>query len=91
MPTQILAELLKAEGYDRNGYRSSLGPSHNIALFDLYVADLIPCLLFSVKDISFKFEQVPNSYRVKDHIGNKEAGGPLINTTRQVAYRSGIC
>ncbi|MDI6753247.1 MAG: RES family NAD+ phosphorylase [Thermodesulfobacteriota bacterium] len=75
VPTQILAELFKAEGYDGIGYRSSLGPGHNIALFDLDVADLIACLLFEVKDISFKFEQRPNSYQVKDHIGNKDPGG----------------
>jgi hypothetical protein len=63
VPTQILAELFKSEGYDGVGYRSSLGPGHNVALFDLDAADLIVCLLFEVKDISFKFEQAGNPYR----------------------------
>jgi hypothetical protein len=64
MPTQILAELFKAEGYDGIGYRSSLGSGHNVALFDLDVANLVICLLFEVKDISFKFEQLPYSYQM---------------------------
>jgi hypothetical protein len=66
VPTQILAELFKAEGYDGVAYGSSLGPRHNVALFDLDAADLIGRVLFKVKDISFKFEQ--ESSWVKDRI-----------------------
>src|SRR5208337_4985358 len=41
IPTQILAEFFKKNGFDGIAYRSSLGKGHNIALFDLNAADLI--------------------------------------------------
>lgn len=59
VPTQILAELFKAEGFDGLGYRSSLGPGHNIGLFDLDAVDVIAdsLKLFEVKALNYKFEQ----------------------------------
>ncbi|MGA2434619.1 MAG: RES family NAD+ phosphorylase [Bryobacteraceae bacterium] len=38
--TQFLAELFRYNGFDGVAYRSSFGPGHNIALFDLNVADV---------------------------------------------------
>jgi hypothetical protein len=59
VPTQILAELFKIHGFDGVAYRSSLGPGHNIALFDLEAAELIDrCSLFKVKDVCYEFESV---------------------------------
>jgi len=58
VPTQILAELFKTRGFDGVAYRSSLGSSHNIALFDLEAAELIDCSLFKVKDVRYEFESV---------------------------------
>ena len=46
VPTQVVAELFRARGLDGIGYRSSLGPGHNIVLFDLDAADLVNCSLF---------------------------------------------
>lgn len=56
VPTQILAELFKVHGFDGVAYRSSLGPGHNIALFDLEAAELIDRSLFKVKDVLYEFE-----------------------------------
>jgi hypothetical protein len=39
-PTQLIAELFRLEGCDGIGYRSSGGPGHNIALFDLDSAEI---------------------------------------------------
>jgi hypothetical protein len=91
VPTQILAELFKTEGYDGVAYRSSLGPGHNIALFDLDMADLIGCLLFEVKGISFKFEQAGTSYGVKDHIDKKEPKAPNRSIHPERKRRSIFC
>jgi hypothetical protein len=56
-PTQVLAELFKASGFDGIAYRSALGPGHNIALFDPDTADLVDCFLFRVKNLNFDFEE----------------------------------
>ena len=44
-PTQIMAEVFRQRGFDGVAYRSSLGPPHNIALFDLDAADICNCSL----------------------------------------------
>jgi len=61
-PTQVIAELFRAEGYDGIAYRSALGPGHNVALFDLRAAELANCHLFVVRDIHFTFDQAANPY-----------------------------
>ncbi len=66
IPTQILAELFKSAGYDGIGYRSSLGPGHNIALFDFDSAKLISGHVYSVKNVTFQFEEANHSYSVPD-------------------------
>ena len=53
-PTQIIAELFKAEGFDGIAYRSSLGQGRNIALFDIETAELKSCSLSEVKSVQFK-------------------------------------
>lgn len=67
IPTQILAELFKNNGFDGIAYRSSLGKGHNIALFDINVADIINCTLFEVKQVSFDFSQSSNTYFVSQY------------------------
>lgn len=67
IPTQILAELFKKNGFDGIAYRSSLGKGHNFALFDLNAADIINCTLFEVKKVSFDFSQSSNTYFVSKY------------------------
>jgi RES domain len=62
VPTQIIAELFKADGFDGIAYRSSLGEGHNVTLFDLDSADLLNCTLFEAKKVSFDFSQTDNPY-----------------------------
>lgn len=64
-PTQIIAELFKANSFDGVAYRSSLGDGHNIALFDLDMAKLVRCSLFEVKSISFEFQESANPYIIR--------------------------
>ena len=64
VPTQIIAELFKNNGFDGIAYRSSLGKGHNIVLFDLNAAGLIECTLHQAEKISFRFSQVSNPYFV---------------------------
>jgi hypothetical protein len=68
VPTQVVSELFKVKvnGCDGVAYRSSLGKGHNIALFDLDLADLVDCTPFEVKSISFVFQQSGNPYSVRD-------------------------
>jgi hypothetical protein len=63
VPTQIIAELFKNKGFDGIYYKSALGEGHNIALFDLDVAEIISYSLFEAKSVSFNFEKVSNTYK----------------------------
>lgn len=62
VPTQIIAEFFKANGYDGLAYRSSLGGGHNIVLFDLDSVKLVDLYLFELKTIDFNFEIIQNEF-----------------------------
>lgn len=57
VPTQVLAEFFRSEGLDGIGYGSSVGPGHNVALFDLDAAHIVNCQLMEVKSISVSFDE----------------------------------
>jgi hypothetical protein len=67
VPTQILAELFQSDGLDGIAYRSSLGPGHNLALFDLDVADVINGGLYSVEAVSLRVAQADTPYFISEH------------------------
>ena len=62
IPTQILAELFRKNGFDGVVYKSLLGKGFNIALFDIDAAKLVNCFLYSAKSVAFKFEEAGNPY-----------------------------
>lgn len=62
VPTQIIAEFFRKQGFDGLAYRSSLGPGHNVVLFDLAGADVINCSLVEIKAVDLRFDQVANPY-----------------------------
>jgi len=55
-PTQILAEVFRQHGFDGVACRSSLGPGHNIALFDPDTAAILNCSLVSIRNVIFEHE-----------------------------------
>ena len=65
VPTQIISELFKTGGFEGAAYRSSIGPGHNLVLFDIGAALLVNCSLFEVKTLTFGFEECANPYFVK--------------------------
>ncbi len=67
VPTQIITELFKSEGFDGIVYKSSHSTGFNVALFNLGVADLINCYLYEAKSVEFKFKEIANPYFVKEH------------------------
>jgi len=54
VPTQILAELFRSQGYDGVAYGSSLGPGHNLALFDLEAAEFKWAELHRLEKVIFE-------------------------------------
>jgi hypothetical protein len=54
-PTQVLAEFLRESGLDGVAYGSSLGPGHNLALFDTGAAALGVCGLVQIDRIELDF------------------------------------
>ena len=65
VPTQIIAELFKSEGYDGIIYKSSLATGFNVVLFDMNIADLINCFLYEAEFIELKFKENSNPYFVR--------------------------
>jgi hypothetical protein len=57
IPTQVLAELFKAEGYDGVSYKSLLSDGYNLALFNLNDATVLYCSLFRLDTIRFEFSE----------------------------------
>jgi hypothetical protein len=56
-PTQILAELFRKKGLDGIGYRSSFGAGHNIALFEVDVAEVVTTTLYEVTGIDLRYSR----------------------------------
>jgi len=65
IPTQILSELFKREGFDGILYNSNLGEGKNLALFDLVNADLKYCSLSRCAEVMYKFKKQPKEYYLK--------------------------
>lgn len=56
VPTQILAELFKSNGFDGVHYKSALSKNgFNIALFDTNAATMVDCCVCRVEKIQFSF------------------------------------
>ncbi len=66
VPTQIVAEFFKNNGFDGIAYKSMLGDGHNVVLFDIASAKLVNCNLFELKNISFSFQQAANPYVIRE-------------------------
>ena len=65
VPTQVIVELIKNEGFDGIAYKSAFGKKgYNIVLFDPADAELTSCALFEAKSLKFRFEQSDNPYWV---------------------------
>ena len=65
LPTQVIAELFKTEGFDGIAYKSAFcDDGVNFALFCLADAELISCALHEVKSLKFAFSQPTDAYRL---------------------------
>lgn len=71
VPTQILAEAFRQNGYDGIIYKSLLGKGFNVALFDIKAAEIINCSLYKAKSLNFSFEQAGNPYSLNRSIQKK--------------------
>lgn len=59
-PTQIIAELFKANGYDGIMYKSALGDGLNLVLFDPESVKIVNRSLYKLNNISFEFRRYEN-------------------------------
>ncbi|WP_205747717.1 RES family NAD+ phosphorylase [Desulforhopalus sp. IMCC35007] len=66
VPTQVMAEFFKHNGFDGIAYKSMLAEGHNIVFFDLDSIKLLSCHLFDLKDLKFKFNESANPYYVTE-------------------------
>jgi len=68
VPTQIIAELFRAEGFDGIVYKSSLEEEgHNVVLFDFSCVRMVKCTLYKLASIgAWNFKQSTNDFFVKE-------------------------
>ena len=64
VPTQVISEFFRNQGFDGVVYKSSMGPGHNVALFDLEAAALMNCAVRTAKRITFDFGPPMQGYDV---------------------------
>jgi hypothetical protein len=77
VPTQIIAETFKLNGFDGVAYKSSYGEDgFNVALFDLAAADLMNCGLYRIDDVSVKLSEQDNPYFIKRHYEKTDSPAP---------------
>jgi len=64
VPTQILAEALKEDGFDGVIYKSAFGGEmgYNVALFDISCARVVKCALHCIKAINVSHEEIANPW-----------------------------
>jgi hypothetical protein len=75
VPTQIITELFKVNGFDGIKYQSSLGKGQNLALFDLSCAVVNSCVLYETDKIKFSFSEAarpPHSTRITSYRHGRE-------------------
>ena len=65
VPTQILAELFKSEGFDGICCKSGLGDGYNFILFDLDYAEAIAVITMQTETIDYKFKQFSQGLNYK--------------------------
>jgi RES domain-containing protein len=58
VPTQVLAEYFRINGFDGIAYKSHLGPGLNVALFDINTANVIERALRRVDEVSFVSKEI---------------------------------
>ncbi len=69
VPTQIITETFKLNGFDGVAYKSSYGEDgFNVALFDVAAADVINCGLYRIKDVSITLSEQDSPYFVSKHL-----------------------
>ena len=68
IPTQIIAETFKLNGFDGIAYKSSYGEDgFNVALFDVAAADVINYGLYRIKDVSVTFSEQDGPYVISKY------------------------
>jgi RES domain-containing protein len=67
-PTQVVAEFFRDNDIDGIAYGSSLGPGHNVVLFDPGAAALENCGLVKVRTVTLDLSPEGNSYFVTKHV-----------------------
>lgn len=65
VPTQIIAELFRNNGFDGVLYRSALEEGLNLALFDIGAATMLSSVVFRAEAIQFSFNQFGNIYHFR--------------------------
>ncbi|MBA3939583.1 MAG: RES domain-containing protein [Sphingopyxis sp.] len=77
VPTQILAELFRAGGYDAIAYKSHFGDAegYNIAVFDPAAVDVVTCAPYRVETIKVEAVSIGEDWFTPQPDANSAGGG----------------
>lgn len=67
VPTQIISEFFKNNGFDGIAYKSSQSDGYNLVLFDIDTVKLWRCHLYEAENIKYEFKEFKSvSYQIND-------------------------
>jgi hypothetical protein len=66
-PTQVLAGVFRKAGFDGVAYKSLLAEGHNVAFYDLDVAEYINRFIYRVEGVKYRIRQTDNAFYVAKH------------------------
>jgi hypothetical protein len=64
VPTQIISEMFKANGYDGILYKSMFADGYNMVVFDVDAAELLSCSLYETQTVELEFDECAVPYFV---------------------------
>lgn len=85
-PTQVIAEVFRAEGFDGVAYRSAFGIDRfSVALFDLNAARIVSAELHEIRDVTLDHVQSGDPYYVQvDEKGETKLVRNIISAVRPI-------
>ncbi len=66
VPTQIISEMFKANGYDGILYKSMFADGYNMVVFDVNSAELLSCSWYETQTVELEFDECATPYFVEN-------------------------
>jgi len=72
VPTQVISEFFKSNGFDGVVYKSRLGPGKNVAFYDIDSAELVTCSIIKIHGVKFELGAPEKTYHAKGKLNSPD-------------------